>query len=321
MVEIRATDSMGNGLFAIKDIPRGTQILAEVPVLAIPPSSKHDLDDDIPAFCTALQHLPKTKWEKLDGLYCNTGLITPARRAKIRQWYKDEGITDTNGDILKGKKLQDVGKAATKRFAIFLTNRVQMGAVELYGCGVFPLYSRINHSCVPNVHNAYNPGIQRLTVYSIRDIGAGEQITTSYISSAYRTREQRREETENWGFVCSCLACTDTLIEPLRKRMFQLDQRLAAYDSPLRGLMSLDTSPLARMLAPDMPASVDEALKDADQLVELLKKQGLEGMELCKTYVPQVFFKMLIPFIQQLTNLDTENAPSTASNWGPFRRL
>ncbi|KAK3937293.1 hypothetical protein QBC46DRAFT_267878 [Diplogelasinospora grovesii] len=159
-----------------------------------------------------------------------------------------------------------------------------MGAVELYGCGVFPLYSRINHSCVPNVHNAYNPGIQRLTVYSIRDIGAGEQITTSYISSAYRTREQRREETENWGFVCSCLACTDTLIEPLRKRMFQLDQRLAAYDSPLRGLMSLDTSPLARMLAPDMPASVDEALKDADQLVELLKKQGLEGMELCKTY-------------------------------------
>jgi hypothetical protein len=74
------------------------------------------------------------------------------------------------------------------------------------------------------------------------------------------------------------------------------------------------------MLAPDMPMSVYQALEDADELVELLKKQGLEGMELCKTYVPQVF-KMLIPFIQQLTNLDTENAPSTASNWGPFRRL
>ncbi|KAL1860738.1 hypothetical protein VTK73DRAFT_7197 [Phialemonium thermophilum] len=193
MVEIRAADSMGNGLFAIRDIPRGTQILAEVPVLAIPASSDGDPDEDIPAFCTALQHLPKTNRAELDGLYCQTDLITPARRAKIREWYKHEGITDANGGILKGKKLQDVSKAATKRFAIFLTNRVQMGPAGSYGCGVFPFYSRINHSCVPNVHNAYNAGIQRLTVYSTRDIGDGEQITTSYIESACRTRDQRRE--------------------------------------------------------------------------------------------------------------------------------
>jgi hypothetical protein len=56
------------------------------------------------------------------------------------------------------------------------------------------------------------------------------------------------------------------------------------------------------MLAPDMPMSVYEALEDADELVELLKKQGLEGMEPCKTYVPHASFKMLIPFMQQLTN-------------------
>ncbi|KAK3936719.1 hypothetical protein QBC46DRAFT_24732 [Diplogelasinospora grovesii] len=284
MTEIRSTGSMGNGLFATKHIPRATQVLDEVPVLAIPASSELDPDDDIPAFCTALQHLFRTEWKRLDDLHCNTALITPARRATIRQWYKDKGITDNNGDTLKGKKLQDAAKATTKRFAIFLTNRVQMGAQGLYGSGVFPLYSRINHSCVPNVHNAYNPGTQRLTLYSIRDIGAGEQITTSYISSACRTRQQRREETENWGFVCSCLACTDTSIDLLRQRMFELDQRLAAYESPWQRRMDLRTSPLARMLAPAMPSSVKGALQDAEQLAELLKRQGLEGMELCKTY-------------------------------------
>lgn len=320
-VEIQTTHSMGNGLFAIEDIARGTQILAEVPILAIPPSSQRDMDDDIPAFCAALQDLPKAEWKKLDELHCNTTLVTLARRAKIREWYKEKGITDTNGVTLKGKKLQDVAKAATRRFATFLSNRVQMGPRGECGSGIFSFYSRINHSCAPNVHNAYNPGIQRLTLYSIRDIRAGEQITTSYINSACRTREQRRQETENWGFVCSCLACTDATIEPLRARTFELDQRFALYESPWGGLSLLWTSPMARKSARSAAISgVSEALKDAEELAELLKKQGLEGMALGQAYVHRLF-KACRPCGQQLTDLGTENAPNTVSNWDTFRRL
>lgn len=40
---------MGKGLFAIKDIPRGTRILSEVPIMQIPHASEDDLD--APAFC------------------------------------------------------------------------------------------------------------------------------------------------------------------------------------------------------------------------------------------------------------------------------
>lgn len=281
MTEIRSADSMGKGLFATKDIPRGTQILAEVPILAIPASSEHDQDDDeIDAFCTALQNLPRFEWKRFDDLHCITAHITPARRTTIRQWYRDNGATDSNGDALKGKKLQDAAKATAKRFAIFLSNRVQMGVGGSYGSGVFPLYSRINHSCVPNVHNSYNPGLQRLIVYSIRDIAAGEQITTSYFDSACRTRQQRRKNAmQRWGFVCSCVACTDPPTDLLRQRMLELDQRLAAF-ATLGGIRS---SPLKRMLAPAMPSGVQEALRDAEELAELLKRQGLEGMELCKT--------------------------------------
>lgn len=289
MVEIRTTDAMGKGLFAIKNIPRGTQILAEVPILAIPAGSQVDLDDDLPAFCAALRDLPKTEWKRLDELYCNTALITLERRAKIREWYKEKGITDKVGAPLNGKKLQDVAKAATKRFAIFLTNRAQMGFADKSDTGVFSYYSRINHSCVPNVHNSYNPGLQRLTLYSVRDVSAGEQITTSYFDSACRTRQQRRQETENWGFVCSCIACSDPSTEPVRARLFKLDQRLALYESPLRKAALSNPSPMARLFArSSMPLSLSEALTDAEELAELLKKQGLEGMPLGRAYVLQL---------------------------------
>ncbi|CAJ2509317.1 Uu.00g143430.m01.CDS01 [Anthostomella pinea] len=38
MVEIRPAGSMGNGLFATQDIPRGTRIIAEAYIVSIPSS-------------------------------------------------------------------------------------------------------------------------------------------------------------------------------------------------------------------------------------------------------------------------------------------
>ncbi|KAI0596358.1 hypothetical protein F4775DRAFT_565073 [Biscogniauxia sp. FL1348] len=273
---------MGNGLFAVKDILRGTRIIAEPPILRIPATSQDH--EDLPAFCNALRQLPKAEWKGLDELFCNPTHITLTTRAKVRQWYRDQGITDSNGEVLKGKKLQDVAKATTKRFAIFLTNRVEMGVGGKYGGGLFSLYSRINHSCVPNAHNAYNPNIERLTVHAIRDIRMGEQITVGYIDSACRTHQQRKAMIEPWGFTCSCLACTDPSIDRVKKRMFELDQRLATFDSPIRQMAVLNPSLFARMPAPPMPKDANEALQNAEELASLLKEQGLEGMELCKTY-------------------------------------
>ncbi|KAI1490253.1 hypothetical protein F5X96DRAFT_637198 [Biscogniauxia mediterranea] len=274
---------MGNGLFAVKDIPRGARIIAEPPILRIPTSSQDH--QDLPAFCNALHKLPKAEWKDLDQLFCNQSHITPMTRDKIRQWYRHQGITDSDGEVLKGKKLQDVSKATTKRFAIFLTNRVEMGVGGKYGGGVFALYSRINHSCVPNAHNSYNPSIGRLTVHAIRDIRKDEQITVGYISSACRTLQQRTAEIAPWGFTCSCLACTDPSIERMKKRMLELDQRLAVFDSPLRQMMAgLNPSIFAHMPPPQMPKTANEALQDAEELASLLKEQGLDGMDLCKTY-------------------------------------
>ncbi|KAI1814440.1 hypothetical protein GGS20DRAFT_412994 [Poronia punctata] len=268
LVEVRTAGSMGNGVFATQDIPRGTRIMAEVPILSI---IRESYDQDLPAFCAAIQRLSEAELHLLNQLYCDPSHITTEVRQRVRQWYKDLGIVDKrNGKILKGKRLQDVAKATVKRYGIYNTNRVQMGVEGRYGIGVFPLYSHLNHSCVPNAYNSYNPNIRRLTIHSTRDIRLGEQIFTSYINSFCRTRQQRQSMLIHWGFVCSCLACTDPSIEPLRKRMFQLDQSLAVWNSPLM-------NGIAR-------SSARSALQDAMELVGLLNKQGLEGMELSRTY-------------------------------------
>jgi len=147
MVEIHATDFMGNGMFATRDIPRDTQHLVEFPVLVIPPSTSRDPDEEMHAFCTAFQRLPESTQEILDGLYCNTDFITPARHVKVRHWYKNERITDTNGDILKGKSSETSAKPKLSGLK-FPQQQSPDGNHRIICCGVFSLYSHSNHSCI-----------------------------------------------------------------------------------------------------------------------------------------------------------------------------
>ena len=238
---------------------------------------------DPTAFCNEVRHLSKEKLREIDQLYCIPAHINVETRARVRQWYRDQGITNAKGESLKGKKLQDSAKPMVKRFAIFLTNRVSMTAVDGGPrTGLFPLYSRINHSCVPNAENHFNPTLGRLTLHACRDIEAGEQILVSYIgSSSFRTRKQRADELSDWEITCGCAACIDPAIDVLRHRCFELDQGLAAYENAAQA--SKVGSIILPLLASCIPRSPAEALKLAEELVQLLERQELTGMELCNT--------------------------------------
>lgn len=275
---------MGHGLFAAKDIPQGTRMVSESPILELPTSVEDDLEA---AFCDAWHGLPVENRRKLDQLSWNPSLLTQATRDNMRRWYKETKIAVSTGETLRGKRLKDALKAMTKRYAIFLTNRVEMGHGAAYGSGLFPFYSRGNHSCIPNSHNAYNPTIGQLTIQSTRQIRAGEQLFLSYIDGACRTNSQRQKQLNNWGFTCKCQACTDESIGQLRRRMFDIDQGLAAYESPFAQSASRGNSPLAPAIARllVMPRNESEALSFSEELARLLQQQGLYGMELCKTYV------------------------------------
>lgn len=103
-------------------------------------------------------------------------------------------------------------------------------AANAFG-NVFLLGSRINHSCVPNIHFANNSVLEKETFHAIRDIMAGEELTITYICGTNRTQSQRQAELDKWGFRCTCPACEDTLQgrrrEEKRAGLLALDQKLA----------------------------------------------------------------------------------------------
>lgn len=271
---------MGNGLFARKPIPRGTRILIESPLIAIP--SGHSGNAEISAFCKALQSLSDADRKTFDSLHCSTESITAGRRTKILQWCREFHISYAGQKPLNAAWIQDVAEVTTKRYAIFNTNKMAMARAfdGAGGVAVYPLFSRANHSCVPNAQNIYNASLQRLTVYAIRDIQAEEQVFVAYFKTAFQTLQQRRQIMKAWGFVCSYVLCTDPSVDLETQRMLELEQKLAAYDG---------TSPSTRieagagLEASAVPRDATDALRAAEELVALLKKQGLVGWDLRNT--------------------------------------
>ncbi|KFZ16898.1 hypothetical protein V501_02019 [Pseudogymnoascus sp. VKM F-4519 (FW-2642)] len=100
---------------------------------------------------------------------------------------------DVNWDML--------GDLDRQVFAIYVAN--------CWGRDVFRIASRFNHSCIPNIHNAYNSTIQKETFHNIRDIEAGEELTISYVLGIC-SRSERQVRLSKWGFECTCPVCEDT---------------------------------------------------------------------------------------------------------------
>lgn len=103
-------------------------------------------------------------------------------------------------------------------------------AANAFG-NVFLLGSRINHSCIPNIHFANNSVLKKETFHAVRDSVAGEELTITYIGGTNHTQSQRQAELDKWGFRCTCPACDNTLQgrtrEQKRVELSVLDQQLA----------------------------------------------------------------------------------------------
>ncbi|KAH7330452.1 hypothetical protein BKA65DRAFT_565835 [Rhexocercosporidium sp. MPI-PUGE-AT-0058] len=66
---------------------------------------------------------------------------------------------------------------------------------------IFPTFSFINHSCVPNAYYSGNEDVRLGSLYAIADISAGDEITIKYGDHA-------RGHT---GFQCNCQLCISSL--------------------------------------------------------------------------------------------------------------
>ena len=161
-----------------------------------------------------------------------------------------------------------------KIMAIYETNTFEAGE----GSVICPDASRINHSCLPNVHHCWNESIGSETVHAFKDIAAGEEILTTYIKICIDHAE-RTKQLDRYGFTCDCPACDTSTVfgrasAKRRKRLFRLDQDLAMHS----------TLPALSPFSHDR-----EALSAVLENAKLLREEGVENMELTRTYVGSLY--------------------------------
>ena len=142
------------------------------------------------------------------------------------------------------------------------------------GGGIFLKASRINHSCTPNAHFAWNVNIQRETIHAIVDIQANEEIFISYCyphSDVYN----RQQKLQPYGFDCSCAPCVqDTAFgrasEARRCRMGELAEKIEDIQEDVRNIIARHWR--------------EDELQARLELVDLLEKEQLFQLELRNQY-------------------------------------
>ncbi|KAK7751699.1 SET domain-containing protein 5 [Diatrype stigma] len=351
-VAVRRTEHAGMGVFAVRDIPRGTRIAAEAPLIMIPPGADAE---SATRFCEALLRTPDDALARLDRHHCDPLTLQTVRStdigAEILQWTRANLPPASSSR----KSPEDIAAQTCKRYAIFLTNNLDTGGAEPEpapepmpvaapgsesepqdrlrdqvrdrsgGRGLFHLFSRMNHSCAPNVFDHYNTALGddggdgkgggRLTCHAARDIAAGEQLCSHYIDVLVPRRRRQRKLLRGWGFVCDCAACADDALEAARERAIELDDMVEEYvdyygrdgngnelvsDSARKGdgkgeggegrdrdgevgvKEGKEEEEEEEAEGEEKPVltSPGEALEASRELVGLLRRQGLYGLEL-----------------------------------------
>ncbi|KAL8730712.1 MAG: hypothetical protein Q9166_003904 [cf. Caloplaca sp. 2 TL-2023] len=157
--EIKATASKGLGVFATQDIRRGTRIMCERPLIHSKRQSLADIPSEFLKISSddqgRLLSLHRQKQEELDVL----------RRQVL---HARQGTGETPSALSVEEQLEIM--------AIFESNSFEAddGAILCHHA------SRINHSCLPNVHHSWNELLGRETVHAVQDIAAGQEILTTY---------------------------------------------------------------------------------------------------------------------------------------------
>lgn len=171
-------------------------------------------------------------------------------------------------------------------FAVFKTNCVQAGIEGRHGYAVFLTYSRLNHSCSPNAHHAYNECERLEMLHATRDIKAGEEITVTYIN-LLKSPAQRAAELQQWGFACACKCCKGagaSVSKARRQRMFDIDQAIA-FDQCTTAMMKAFSQPRFTL-----PRHITGKLQWAEELVRLCGEEQL-AVDQMNAYVVTVTFK------------------------------
>ncbi|GIQ86324.1 hypothetical protein KIPB_008156 [Kipferlia bialata] len=223
MFEMRPSPGCGYGLYATQDIPQGTLLLRETPVIQIKTEDVEPLDEVDVALAKVLPTLSPTDRDAFHAL---------SRAGRD----SDEALDIFNSNAF------EVQVDGMDRLALFLTG------------------SRFNHSCAPNVNRDWDPDEQCMSFYAICDVKQGEELCTFY-ARPLETYAERQRYLTTLGFVCHCSRCDPGEEEGERERLrAESDARVLEYQSmedALEGHKETDAD-RARQSVSDMERLVTE---------------------------------------------------------------
>lgn len=105
-----------------------------------------------------------------------------------------------------------------------------MGGASFETCGIWPLASRINHSCLANCSRSFLGDM--LILRASEDLDAGTELVFPYVfSDACTSYEEIQQKLKKWGFTCQCALCLDKKSTPMktiqRRRILYQDLKSA----------------------------------------------------------------------------------------------
>lgn len=134
---------------------------------------------------------------------------------------------------------------------------------DLHGvAGLWPSYSLINHSCVPNAIS-YVVG-RRMVVRAAKSISEGEEVTLSYLGpQGLRLLPYRQEELRRFEFKCRCPRCS----EEDRQQDSAISKVLGEVQEHMEGMLKPMVVQATAMGARDLLEEVSQMVDDAVQRV------------------------------------------------------
>ncbi|KAK4445231.1 SET domain-protein [Podospora aff. communis PSN243] len=231
--KIQPIASKGKGMVASTWIPRGTRILSEPPLFRVPRDNP-----DI----SAVDDIVVSKVSQLSA-------------EQQRVFFDLTNIHGTEHSTAMG---------------IARTNVLPLGSDSRSG-GLFPIASRINHSCRHNAQNTWNDNIGRLTIHALRDIKWGEEITICYLPTVGSYRERQNRLRATFKFTCTCELCSLPCVYSRWESDMRL-RKLQKLDAQIPGLLWGDR--------------VEEktALGLVRSMLDLFREEGIQDASIARAY-------------------------------------
>ena len=246
---VKSTPTMGQGVFATRDIPLGEIIFAERPLLVSPRSM---VNANLSAYNMA-DYMKIVMFEREQQLEAAVGRMDHDTKAKLMALMNSHledgsgpinGIVRTNGYAVRnfwdGDAEPDTKDPAHLRFCYTVVcdvgSRINHRSVYLFFHAFWRLLIHFLGSCLPNVTHAFKLSAFAMVFFAARDIKAGEQLFYSY-GSTDQSASNRKSELAPYGITqCICSSCinatpeTDTIRETYRSRLEEYKRQGMIWD-------------------------------------------------------------------------------------------